>query len=1052
MRKNVYIIYLMVLLWFPLSIFGQITTAIIEGIVSEETTQETLPGATLIAIHQPTGTQYGIATQNDGSYVLANLKTGGPYTLTAAFIGFEENKKEGIYVTLGETTQIDFALKEASLELEAIEVTSNKNDLFNGDKSGVSTNIGEEQINKIPVLNRSLQEVTRLTPQGFQNTFAGSSYRYNNLNIDGASNNDVLGFQEPASGAGGSVASNTPGALAGTQPISLEAIEAVQVSIAPYDVRQGNFTGANINAVTRSGTNQLHGAVYSFGRNQLLTGKSIDEARESIADYYDLQSGFRIGGPILKNKLFFFANYEATRRSEPVLNAPGDEGTNISYDVANALADTLQSRYDYDIGAFGEVNNERISNKLFFRLDYNLGKKHQLTLRDNFVQAYADNLERGVNVLRYGTQGYRHNSTNNSLVGELRSIFNNNVSNHLIVGYNKVEDNRTYDGNVFPHVEIVHNTANTILFGSYREASIYGLSLNTFQLTDQLNIYKNRHTFTIGTNNDFYNIEYRFLTAWNGRWEYNSLEDFYNNQPSRIRGVYNYENNDFEFNRDNPSAAFRVMLLSAYIQDKYRVSNKLTLTAGLRFDMQVHPDKVPVNSIIVNTPEFEGFNNDFGGVPQINPRIAFNYLVNDKVQLRGGSGLFTGRIPFAWYAYAHYISGLSYGNIDLRPTEPIEITDNLAELQDLQPGLTEINLVDNDFKLPRVWRSSLALDVKLPKDLLFTIEGMYTKSISDILFQSLNLKDSTMRFDGADDRFYYLGSSSEKKINPTFTNVFLLTNTDQGYKYHLTASLQKNFKNANITAAYTFGESKDLSNGVRNSMAANFNVNQAIDSNNPELTWSNFDMRHRIVASASYQIAWSKKHQTNISAIYTNRAGSPYSFVYAGDVNKDGSSRNDLIYIPANSDEIKFQDITDSDGDVVISANEQWEQLNNYIEQDDYLKSRRGDYAQRNGARTPWNSQLDIRLAHQWHFNDKEDSHRLEITLDFLNFLNLLHQDWGHQTFVPNVNNASYSLLKLKGVEDNQPVYQFDNPTSKPYQIDPLNSRWQAQLGVRYAF
>ncbi len=1018
----------------------------------KDSDNQSIPFANISLLHEPTGISYGASSDETGTYVIDNLKPGGPYKLSITYVGYRDRVIENIYISLGKALKLDLTLDPTSVELQTVEIAADKNDPFKNNKKGVGTNIGEETMSKTPTLNRSLQDITRLSPQGGQSSFGGTNYRYNNLSIDGASNNDVLGFQEPASGAAGSVASGTPGALAGTQPISLDAIQEAQVSLAPFDVQQGNFTGASINAVTRSGTNNVEGSVYFFGRNQALTGKSVDENRSPIASYYDIQSGFRFGAPIVKNKMFLFVNYEKTLREEPVLNAPGSAGAQIPIEVAQAVSDTFAARYGYDVGSFGEISNRRVSDKIFVRVDYNLNNKHQITLRDNFVKASADNLDRGSSFLKYSSQGFTHESINNSLVGELRSTLSNRLFNHLVVGYNTVKDQRVYDGAVFPHVEINYNSANTIFAGTYREASIYGVDINTTQITDNLKYYKGKHTITLGTNNEIFDIKYRFLTAWNGRWEYKSLDDFYNDQPSRIRGVYNYTDNSFEYNRRTPSADFMVMLLSGYIQDQYQVNDRLSLTGGVRVDMQLHPIKVPRNPEVEATTKFQPYNNDFGGTPQFNPRVAFKYQLDDqeRVQVRGGSGLFTGRIPFAWYAYAHYISGNNYGNIDLRPDTSVQITRDLSDLREAQPGLTEINLIDDNFSLPRAWRSSIAFDIKLPSKWLISVEALYSKSIKDIKFESINLKDIQENFDGADDRPYYSESGANKKVNNNFTNVFLLTNTNKGYNYFITLSAQKEFESGLATSlAYTFGESKDIANGVRNSMAANFSVNQAINANDPDLSWSNFDLRHRVVSTLSYSYSFNEKHSSSINLVYTGSSGSPYTYIVAGDVNQDGSSRNDLFFVPENQGDIVLKDITNSSGDVVVSAAEQWQQLDAYIENDDYLSTRRGKYAQRNGARTPWNHLLDLRLAHQLNL---KSGRSFEFTLDVINVLNLFHYQWGIQTFVPNVRNSSYQLIDFEGIENNQATYQFKNPQGNPWQVDALNSRWQAQIGLRYNF
>ncbi len=1047
-----YLLSLLAALFFIQVSNAQITSSTLQGKV-KDVVGETLTGATVLAVHLPTGTQYGTITELDGQYVLPNLKAGGPYQVTTSYTGFEDRQEPSIYLPLGVVTKLNFELEGNITTLDIVEVKYDRNDPLKNKKQGTGTNIGQDRIESLPSLNRSLQDMTRLSPQGGANTFAGTNYRFNNISIDGASNNDVLGFQEPASGAGGSVASGTPGALAGTQPISLDAVQEVQVSIAPYDVRQGNFTGASLNVVTRSGTNKLEGSAYFFGHNQNTTGKSVTSDHSRLEDFYDFQTGVRLGGPILKNKLFVFGNYERTRRSEPVLGVPGTAESNVPLDVAVSITDFLKEKFDYDPGSFQETTNDRRSDKFFLRFDYNLGKNHQLVLRNNYVKASADNLERGSRILNFSSQGFTHHSTTNSAVVELKSRFGNHLANHLTIGHNITEDKRTWEGRPFPHIEINYNTSNKIFLGPYREASIYGLTLNTTQIRDHLSFYKNDHTLTIGTDNEFYHLEYRFLTAWNGRWAYRTLEDFFNERPERIRGVYNLENNDFEYNRNRPSADFRVFLMSLYLQDEYRPNDRLTITAGVRFDMQLQPDQVPLNPEVVETPEFSQFDNQFGGEPQVNPRLGFSYLLNEEkgIRLRGGTGWFTGRIPFAWYAYARYISGNEYGNVDIRPgggTFPLE--EDISQLQNLQPGLTEINLVDNDFKLPRVLRSSLALDYSLDDGTVLTFEALYSKTLQGIQFQSINLRDEVARYNGADQRYYYTASGSEKKINPNFTNVFLLKNTSKGYQYNLTVSVLKQWsENLSVTAAYTYGKSKDISNGVRNSMAANFNWNQAVQSNNPNLAWSNFDLRHRIIATTDFKHTWNEKHLSYISAVLNIQSGNPFSYTVGGDLNKDGSSANDLVFVPANQQDIVLKDIVDEAGNVIVAAADQWQQLDAFIENDQHLSGHRGRYAERNGGRTPWNYQLDLRAAHRFLFQHKQS---VELTLDIFNLPNLLNNNWGRQYFVPNLTNSSFQLLEFEGIEEGKPTYQFKNKAATPWQVDTLLSRWRLQMGLRVNF
>ena len=978
--------------------------------------------------------------------------------MQVTFVGCTAQAREGLYLSLGKVTRQTFALVEAATTLSEVAVTGRRGDPFAADKNGQSYHLSREAIQGVPTVNRSLSDLTKLMPQGNKNSFGGTNYRFNNLSIDGMATNDVLGFQEPASGAAGTVAAGTPGALAGTQPISIDAIDEMQVVLSPFNVTLGNFTGANINAVTKSGTNRLAGTVYSFARNQIITGRSVDAARKPIDNYYDIQSGASLGGAIIKNRLFYFANYENQRREEPVLFAPGEPGAIVSVSVAQQISDTLKRKYGYDPGTYGAATIQRNSDKFLLRLDYNISDKHRLSLRDNFVTGHADNLERSANILNFGNQGFRHNSRTNSLVAELKSTFSNQVSNQLIAGLNTVTEGRTYDGRIFPHLEINYNTSTTIFAGTYREAAVYGSGLSTTQLTDNLTIFRNRHTITLGTSNELNSIQYRFLTAFNGRWQYSSVDAFLQDKPNRVRGVYNIQNNDPDYNRGIPSADFRAFLLGTYAQDDYQVTNHLSVQLGLRVDMQLHPDKVPTNPEVARNPQFGQYQNKFGGVPQLNPRASFNYTLNETntVQLRGGTGLFTGRIPFVWYAYAHYVSGDPYHNIDYKPASGsvLPIAENLANLQTLQPGLAEINLIDNNFKLPRDWKSSLAVDVKLPYDLSFTAEGLVSKVVSGVLFQSINFKDNKATFSGADSRPYFASTGNAAKIDPLFTNVFVMTNTSKGYNYNATFTLAKRIPNRlDASLGYCYGVSRDVVNGVRVSPAANYEWNQSLVANDPALAYSNFDLRHKLIGNLAYTVPVQDKFSLSANLIYIARSGSPFSFVYEGDVNRDGSAKNDLVFVPADASQIQLADITGPNNTVLVSARQQYAQLDQYIANDAYLATRRGTYAERNAARTPWTQQLDLRLIAKVPLT-KTGSQRLEVSFDFINLGNLLNRDWGLLYFVPNLNNSGYALLDFVRIDaaKNQPVYQFRNPTSTPWQTDPINSRWQGQVGVRYVF
>ena len=1008
--------------------FSQETTGTLEGKITTNN-RETIPFATIILTDTETNFKYGTTSQESGHYVIANIPPGNQYQIEVRFIGFHPYKKSNIAIYLGKTENLNILLKEENTTLEEVIITGTAN------KRNARI-ITTKQLLKTPTISRSVQDLTRNLSDANQNSFGGASNRFNNFNIDGIASNDVVGFQEPASGASGATANGTPGSLSRSQPISFGAIKELSVKTSPFDVSVGNFTGANINVVTKNGTNTTKGEVYGYGNNQLLIGSYANGIKQEVTDFFDVQLGAGIGGVIKKDKLFYYVNVEQALSEIPLIGAPGTTASNISEQTVIDIADKLKNDYNYDPGAFESSTIKTASTKVFTRLDYNISNRHKLTFRNNFVKSYADNLEWNEAVFNFGNQGYRHNSILNGTTLEWNSNLSENTSNILTLGYTKVKEDRSYDGRIFPHIEI-NDAANNIFAGTYREASIYNTDLNTFQLTNKLTYYKNNHTLTGGLLFQYNDIDYGFLTAWNGRWAYSSVNDFLNDTPSRIRGVYHTTNNSFDFVNNRPSATIDVLTTAFYVQDKIRVKDNFSVNMGVRLDNQILLDALPLSTLVQNTPEFSHFTNKISEKPHINPRVSFEYTLdkNKNYKITGGSGLFTGRIPYLWFAYAEYISGTDYFNVDIRPNgETVPLEENLGTLATQQPGLTEINLIDNNFELPREWKTRLGFEAKLPHKFRFTAEATYTDVLKGIFFQSINREQDFSTYTGADQRLFYNGT----RVNTNFTNVFLLSNTNKGYRYNINLGLYKTTNNYSGFLGYTNGKSKEVSSTVRNSSAANFEWNQAVRSHDPGLSFSNFDLRHKLVSAHSYHFNFKNKQQLQLSLLYTGTSGSPYSVVYQGDVNNDGSSRNDLVYIPEVQSDIQLQDITNDAGVVITSAAEQWNQLNNYIENNDYLKENRGRYAERNGGRTPWNHQLDAKFAFNIPFKNNKN---LQLSLDVFNVLNLINNNWGGLVFVPNVTNSNFNLLAFKGVENNQPVYQFTlDEDATPWVLDAINS------------
>jgi hypothetical protein len=1023
--------------------YSQETTGRLEGKIIDANGAP-LAFANILVIDTETNFKFGAISQESGYYVVTNLPPGTAYNVEVSSLGYQSVLLNNLRINLSETSYQDFTLIEMSQSLDEVVVVADEKNY-----SSIEQTLGAKSIKNTPTITRSIQDLTRNLPEANLNSFAGASNRFNNLNIDGVANNDVIGFQEPSSGAAGSSANGSPGSLARTQPIGFGAIKQLSIKTAPFDVSIGNFSGANIDVVTKNGTNISQTELYAFGNNQLLAGRYSQGVEQNVQPFYDFQLGFSQGGALKKDKLFYFINFEQANSNNPLLNAPGSSSSNISSETISAIVQKLDEDYNYNPGAFENASLKTNSTKLFLRLDWNISDKTKLTLRNNFVNSYADNLEWNESIFNFGNQGFRHNSIANSLTAELKSNYNNAASNVLSIGYNLVQEGRDFDGDVFPHIQI-SEASNRIFAGTYREASVYNTDLNTLQISDRYTLFKNKHTFTFGGLAQYNDVDYGFLSAWNGRWEYSSLDNFLNDQPSRVRGVYRLEKNTFDFVQNNPSATVDILVAGLYAQDRFRYSDKLSLTFGLRLDTQFLLNEIPLSEEVNSTPEFSQFNNEIRTAPHINPRFGFEYVFDTdrNIRLHGGTGLFTGRLPYLWFAYAEYISGTQYFNVDIRPDSAQTLVNDVSELVEGEP-IAEINLVDNDFELPREWKSNLGLSVALPKDIDLTFDATYTKVLKGIFFQSINRQDNLGNFSGADNRSYFLETGDAIKINPSFTNVFLLTNSENGYRYNLTVGLTKSTSNYNGYIGYTYGRSKDISSTVRSSPAANFEWNQALTPNNPSLSASNFDLRHKIVSSQSYAFTLGEKSQFDVAALYNGTSGSPFSFVYQGDLNRDGSSRNDLIYIPRDASEINLIDVVSTDGSVTQTAAQQWQRLNAFIESNEYLRNNRGSYAERNESKTPWNHRLDAKLGYNLKFSNTK---QLRFSMDVFNVFNLLNRNWGRLVFVPNVVNSNFSLLRFRGIENNEPLFQYTNTDATPWVIDNQNSRWRMQFGVSYQF
>ncbi len=1050
------------------------TSSSMSGKVIDQETKEGLVATDVIVTHIPSGTVYGVSTDLEGFFRIPGMRVGGPYKVEISYVGYEAFVNEGIYLTLGQNYKVDAMLSTSSVGLEEVLVTADG--LFDGNKTGAETVINEEQINTLPTVSRSIGDFTRLTPQsrtsegndGFELSFAGQNNRYNSIYIDGAVSNDVFGL----------AGSGTNGGQTGVSPISLDAIEQFQVNLAPFDVRQGGFGGAAINAITRSGNNNVEGSAYYFFRNQSLAGKTPtdnpDVERERLNDFTAQTFGARIGGPIIPNKLFYFANVEFQRDETPLPFDFADYRGDSDAATITQLENKLRDQYGYDPGTF--TDNERFLNseKYTLRLDYNLNQKNKLSFKASHV--HADNLE-GVQSnpfnLRFLNSSEAFDSRTTTLSAELNTIFNQNLSNNLTVGFTAVRDDRDPSGSDFPYVLIEDGSAE-ITFGSERFSTANLLNQNILTITNNLQLYKGNHTFTFGTHNEFYQMDNLFIAFNYGSYEFGSLETFLNDGNSDFF-IRNYSLVDNLSGDESAAiASFNAGQVGLYFQDEIQVNDNFKFTAGLRLDLPFYDDTPQNDTFNINTiPLLEAEGYDLMGAEvgrfiepqlQISPRIGFNWDIkgDNRSQLRGGAGIFTSRAPLVWAGGAFNNYGqnvgtaLRFGDLPFNPDPFGQVPGDINPDEAPQSG--SVDLFAADFKLPQFLKLNLALDQKLGNYYTLQLDGLFNKTIQNVAYQNLNLKRATSFLTGTpDDRPIF---DRRDEVDPTYSRILLAYNTNKGYAYNLSANLIANYPNNwYASAAYSYGDSYSVFDGTSSQNSSQWRGLHTIRGRNydQQLTRSDFSAGHRFIAGLSKRFEYSDKAATTITLFHEVQQGRPFSYIYndGGNLNNEDSRERALIYIPESRDEIILID----DGD--LSADAQWNLLNAYIENDSYLSKNRGEYAERNSSRQPWTNVMDLKLIQDFTVEAGGKDHTLQLTLDIFNFTNLLNKDWGRRYFVGSFGN--FELLDFEGYEDgtNNPTYTF-NPNRLESTLqgpDGLiddngiqSSRWQMQLGIRYIF
>jgi Carboxypeptidase regulatory-like domain len=1012
-----------------------VTTGILGGTIEDQQGGR-LPGVTVVAVHTTTGTTYQAVTQTDGRFSILNVRV-GTYTVKASLSGFKDSELKDIVVSLGEERTLLFKLELASVTAE-ITVTAEATPI-NVTTAGVAGSVSNAVKESLPTISRSITDIVRtniyFNPMGVNEdtpiaSVAGRSQRYNNLQIDGAVNNDLFGL---AAGAG------VPGGNAATQPISLDAIQEIQLLVSPYDVRQSGFSGGGINAITKSGSNAIRGTGFAFGRNQKWVGKGVTGV--AVSKFNDYQWGGSIGGPIVSNKAFYFGTFDEQRRNTPAGFSVG--GTAVPFRGSEADVDRflniLSTRYDYNIGpnAKDEFTRKQNNDKVFVRADFNMGRS-QITVRHNFITAYSDNGSATLSATSYVFPDgfYRFDSEPNSTVGQVTTRFAGAV-NELRLALTRVRESRdpNFVPKPFPFVAVSlpgNLTLNASLGGASQANQ---LDQDIFELTDDYSRLMGDHQITIGTHNEFFKFRNQFINGYWGTYNFTSLDNFELGQANGFTHAFSNTSDPLQ------PARFKVNHMGFYAGDQWRVHPRWTVTYGTRVDITRFPDKPTANPVAVDN---FGFATDV--VPNNtlwSPRAGFNWdrKGTGREQIRGGFGFFAGRTPYVWISNQYGNTGVDFTRLSVtNSTVPITFIpdpfNQYTSLPNVTPARNEIDVIDPDFKYPSILRGNLGYDRELPLGMYGTFEVLWSSTVHDIRYENLNLRQvATLSPDGR-PRF-------ARNVVPTLNDVILLTNTDEGDNWSVAFDVRRPFSNGFfVNVSYMYGDSNTVMDGVRDQAVSQWgNVYQPGDPNHPALTRSDYAIGHRFNVTGTYDFKLGGGYTATASVFYSGQSGRPYTLLYGNpasgstDVNSDTQNLNDNFYLPLAGDPITYTNGTYSD-------------LLLFMQRAECTKKQIGQIMERNTCRAPWINTLDARFAFGMPFKRV----RSEITLDILNLINLLDSKGGQFQYAafndilvgtPTVANNVLTTLNLSGIT---------SPTFQRFTRSDLRSRWQMQLGARVRF
>lgn len=1084
--------------------FAQVTTSSLNGKVTDAN-GAAVPGAAVVAVHTPSGTQYYAVANAEGRYAINGMRSGGPYSVEVSCLGYQTVTYTDVTLQLAEAYSLNASLKDDTQMLSEAVVISTANSKFAVEKTGAATNINNAQISTLPTVSRSISDVTRLSPYGGNGmTFAGADGRTANFTVDGANFNNNFGLSTSLPGGG--------------SPISIDAIEELQVVISPYDVRQTNFIGGGVNAITKSGTNTFKGSAYVYHKNENMRGDTVDGETVSGGRDKDRNTiyGMTFGGPIIKNKLFFFVNYEYSKTPTVANYWRGSEdgiGDSNSYLSRTTLADLqkvsdfVKEKYGYDTGSYTSFPADKSNRKILARIDWNINDRHHLALRYNhtlnktWTAPNASSMDGGsrsaygrtsLYSMSFANSMYSQDNLVNTWSLDLNSRLSDKLSNQFLATYSQLDDVRGTNSSDFPFIDIMDGgkmspDGKTAADGSTTYMALgyelftwnNGVHNNVITAKDDLTYYNGNHKAMFGLSYEYQMADNSYMRNGTGYYRYNSLDDFINQAaPSIVCLTYGYDG------EANPAARVRFNKLGVYAQDEWSVADNFKLTYGVRFDGLFFSNQDLIRNQEIYELDYNGRNIDTGKWPNssltVSPRVGFTWDVfgNKSFKVRGGTGLFSGRIPLVFFTNMPTNSGMVQYQAKLNDTgknggtltDMSQFAGKILTRQELHDKLismgypdtikpedgtapSEISAVDPKFKMPQVWKTSLAIDYQLPTSFPFTVtaEGIFNKTINAVCLRDWSIKDTDgfARFNGADNRAIYqdykLTYVKDGKTT-NMPNAYVLENTSKGYGYSANLTINTTpVKGLNLMAAYTHTVSKELTGMPGSNASSVLNYMSTVNGpNDPGLHNSENVTPDRVVASLTH----SDRSGNHYSFIYEAwRGGYNYSYMTVNDINGDGYNY-DAAYIPTD-DEVanrEFRFVSDGDRDRFMD----------YVHKDKYLSKNQGKYAEAYSVYSPWVHRIDFSYKHDFKVNIGKSVNTLQLSLDVKNVLNLFNSKWGVSKYM-NPALGEGRILKYEGV-DNEGYATFSTPaaynanteTFVPYHA--IGQCWYASVGIKYMF